>query len=159
MPRPATSFGNSSPGVGWLLLLKNSTLTSCVFPARTRRSAHTILRRLLGWSDRGGWGRRGVAHTILHGPSGPCASTCGCKRHAMDFRNDHTSSCTAHSGATKAHDWFVGVLALSSACWTHGPHPARSVFRLFILKVTGPKPFTGLNRRAPKRRPTRTLPP
>jgi hypothetical protein len=28
----------------------------------------------------------------------------------MDFHGDHTATCTAHSGATKAHDWMVGVL-------------------------------------------------
>ena len=28
----------------------------------------------------------------------------------MDFHGDHTSTCTAHSGATKAHDSLVGVL-------------------------------------------------
>ena len=28
----------------------------------------------------------------------------------MDLYVDHTSTCTAHSGATKAHDWVVGVL-------------------------------------------------
>ena len=28
----------------------------------------------------------------------------------MDLFGDHTSTCTAHSGATKAHDWAVGVL-------------------------------------------------
>ena len=28
----------------------------------------------------------------------------------MDFHGDHTSTCTAHSGATKAHDWMVGAL-------------------------------------------------
>ena len=35
---------------------------------------------------------------------------CGCKKHGMDLFGDHTSTCTAHSGATKAHDWAVGVL-------------------------------------------------
>jgi hypothetical protein len=30
---------------------------------------------------------------------------CGCKKHGMDLYGDHTSTCTAHSGATKAHDW------------------------------------------------------
>ena len=29
---------------------------------------------------------------------------CGCKKFCMDFHGDHTSTCTAHSGATKAHD-------------------------------------------------------
>ena len=28
----------------------------------------------------------------------------------MDLHGDHTSTCTAHSGATKAHDWMVGAL-------------------------------------------------
>jgi hypothetical protein len=35
---------------------------------------------------------------------------CGCKKHCMDFHGDHTSTCTAHSGATKTHDWMVGSL-------------------------------------------------
>ena len=35
---------------------------------------------------------------------------CGCKKHALDLYGDHTTTCTAHSGATKAHDWMVGVL-------------------------------------------------
>ena len=28
----------------------------------------------------------------------------------MDLHGDHTSTCTAHSGATKAHDWMVIVI-------------------------------------------------
>jgi hypothetical protein len=28
----------------------------------------------------------------------------------MELYGDHTSTCTAHSAATKAHDWAVGVL-------------------------------------------------
>ncbi len=35
---------------------------------------------------------------------------CGCKKFCMDFHGDHTSTCTAHSGATKAHEWMVSVL-------------------------------------------------
>ena len=35
---------------------------------------------------------------------------CGCKEHYMDFHGNHTATCTAHSGATKARDWMVGVL-------------------------------------------------
>jgi len=37
----------------------------------------------------------------------------GCKKFCMDFHGDHTSTCTAHSGATKdgeCHDWMVSVL-------------------------------------------------
>jgi hypothetical protein len=35
---------------------------------------------------------------------------CGCKKHALDLYGDHISTCTAHSGATKAHDWMVCAL-------------------------------------------------
>jgi len=28
----------------------------------------------------------------------------------MDFQGDHTATCIAHSGATKAHDWMVSVM-------------------------------------------------
>jgi len=35
---------------------------------------------------------------------------CGCKKFCMDFHGDHTSTCIAHSGATKAHDWMLSVL-------------------------------------------------
>ena len=37
------------------------------------------------------------------------------KKFCMDFHGDHTSTCTAHSGATKAHDWLVSVLGRCSA--------------------------------------------
>jgi hypothetical protein len=40
---------------------------------------------------------------------------CGCRKFCMDFHGDHTSTCTAHSGATKAHDWMVSVLGRCSA--------------------------------------------
>jgi hypothetical protein len=35
---------------------------------------------------------------------------CGCKKHVMDLHGNHTATCTAHSGATKAHDWMVSML-------------------------------------------------
>jgi hypothetical protein len=35
---------------------------------------------------------------------------CGCKKYVMDLHGDHTATCTAHSGATKAHDWMVSTL-------------------------------------------------
>ena len=34
---------------------------------------------------------------------------CGCCKTPLDVYGDHTASCTAHSGATKAHDWMVGA--------------------------------------------------
>ncbi len=38
-------------------------------------------------------------------------SACGCKKFALDVLGDHVSTCAAHSGAKKAHDWAVEQLA------------------------------------------------
>ena len=46
---------------------------------------------------------------------------CGCKKHGMDLHSDHTSTCTAPSGATKAHDCMVSALGPLFR-WPHGPH-------------------------------------
>ena len=31
--------------------------------------------------------------------------TCGCRKFQLDPLGDHLNTCTAHSGAKKAHDW------------------------------------------------------
>ena len=31
---------------------------------------------------------------------------CGCKKQRIDLHGDHTATCAAHSGATKAHGWM-----------------------------------------------------
>ncbi len=41
---------------------------------------------------------------------------------SADSQDDHTIACTAHSGATKAHDWMVSVLG---PLWTLGQNTAR----------------------------------
>jgi hypothetical protein len=38
-------------------------------------------------------------------------SACGCKKFTCDVLGDHVSTCTAHSGAKKAHDWAVEHVA------------------------------------------------
>jgi hypothetical protein len=35
-------------------------------------------------------------------------AACGCRKFQIDPLGDHLSTCTAHSGAKKAHDWAVG---------------------------------------------------
>jgi hypothetical protein len=35
---------------------------------------------------------------------------CGCRKFQIDPLGDHLSTCTAHSGAKKAHDWAVDQL-------------------------------------------------
>ena len=37
--------------------------------------------------------------------------TCGCRKFQLDPLGDHLNTCTAHSGAKKAHDWMVDQLA------------------------------------------------
>jgi hypothetical protein len=62
--------------------------------------------------------RLGSSRALLPPPplnNSPLAM-CGCNKHysilpvAVDLHGDHTATCTAHSGATKAQDWMVGVL-------------------------------------------------
>ena len=38
-------------------------------------------------------------------------SACGYKKFVIDVLGDHVSTCTAHSGAKKAHDWEVDQIA------------------------------------------------
>jgi hypothetical protein len=38
-------------------------------------------------------------------------SACGCNKNALDALGYHVSTCTAHSGAKKAHDWAVAHIA------------------------------------------------
>jgi hypothetical protein len=38
-------------------------------------------------------------------------AACGCRKFQLDAMGDHLCTCTAHSGAKKAHDWAVDQLA------------------------------------------------
>jgi hypothetical protein len=38
-------------------------------------------------------------------------AACGCRKFQLDLLDDHLFTCTAHSGAKKAHDWAVEQLA------------------------------------------------
>jgi hypothetical protein len=38
-------------------------------------------------------------------------SACGCRKFQIDTLGDYLCTCTAHSGAKKAHDWAVGQIA------------------------------------------------
>jgi hypothetical protein len=37
-------------------------------------------------------------------------AVCGCRKFRVDALGDHLCTCTAHSGAKKAHDWVVDQL-------------------------------------------------
>jgi hypothetical protein len=55
----------------------------------------------------------------------------------MDFHDDHTSTCTAHSGATKTHNWMVSVLGqlFRSAVKSYLRDQARSLSLVFDLSI------------------------
>jgi hypothetical protein len=38
-------------------------------------------------------------------------ANCGCRKFQLDPLGDHLNTCTAHSGAKKAHDWMVDQVA------------------------------------------------
>ncbi len=38
-------------------------------------------------------------------------AVCGCRKFQVDALGDHLCTCSAHSGAKKAHDWAVDQLA------------------------------------------------
>jgi hypothetical protein len=60
-----------------------------------------------GWDEIPLWVPILASLPRLH--NSPLAKCC-CKKFCMDFHGDHTSTCTAHSGATKADNWMVSVL-------------------------------------------------
>ena len=45
-------------------------------------------------------------------------AVCGCRKFRIDALGDHLCTCTAHSGAKKAHDWEVDQLP-DLFCTTH----------------------------------------
>ncbi len=47
----------------------------------------------------------------MPGVNGDTILTCGCRKFQLDPLGDHLNTCTAHSGAKKAHDWMVDQVA------------------------------------------------
>jgi hypothetical protein len=94
-PRPATSFGSPFHGSG---------------PSGPRPPT-------MPWTQRSGR-RLSPRREVWRFPCSPppprlnssTLAKCGCKKHCMDFDGDHRATCTALSGATKAHDWMVSVI-------------------------------------------------
>ncbi len=74
---------------------------------------------------------------VLPGLHNSPLAKCGCKKFCMDFHDNHTSTCTAHSGATKTHNWMVSVLGqlFSSAVRSYLRDQAVSLSLVFDLSV------------------------
>ena len=93
-PRPATSFGRP------FQISRDPRVPPT--PSTSRSGRRSSLQQWFGGSR----AFLSPATVTARLPLGKC----GCKKHGMDFHGDHTSTCTAHSGATKAHDWMVSAL-------------------------------------------------
>ena len=92
-PRPATSFGRP------FQISRDPRVPPT--PSTSRSGRRSSLQQWFGGSR----AFLSPATVTARLPLGKC----GCKKHGMDFHGDHTSTCAAHSGATKAHDWMVGA--------------------------------------------------
>ena len=79
------------------------------------------------------------------------ASTCGCKRFALDALGGHVSTCSSQSDAKKAHHWAVEQLAelLLNTAKVKTSHVARSrgqkcgdiQLDVYIADAAGPAPL------------------
>ena len=96
MPRPATS-GYWKP-LSWLGTgtIRPTSANDAFDPALWTTSVSTTLVSEVP-----------VLSSLPRSNNSPLAK-CGCKKHG--FHGDHTATCTAHSGATKAHGGMVSFL-------------------------------------------------
>ncbi len=68
-------------------------------------------------------------------------ATCGCRKFQLDPLGDHLNTCTAHSGAKKAHDWMVDQhereLENDKRHKQHQVHRERRLGAQFYSRVVG----------------------
>ncbi len=80
----------------------------------------------------------------------PLAS-CGCRKFQLDAMGDHLCTCTAHSGAKKAHDWAVEQLAdlfrtthttkMQHVTKSRGRHCGDIELTAYLANAVGPVPL------------------
>jgi hypothetical protein len=78
-------------------------------------------------------------------------ATCGCRKFQLDPLGDHLNTCTAHSGAKKAHDWMVDQLAdlfrtthkvkTQQVVKSRGQHCGDIELAGYLANETGPVPL------------------
>ena len=76
---------------------------------------------------------------------------CGCRKFQIDPLGDHLCTCTAHSGAKKAHDWAVDQLAdlfrtthkvkTQQVAKSRGQHCGDIELAGYLANVAGPVPL------------------
>jgi hypothetical protein len=163
MPRPASSSGSPSHGSA------QSCPQAPTMPST--QSSETFVSTMLGLEVP-------ILAALPRLHNSPLAK-CGCKKFCMDFHGHHTSTCTDHSGATKAHDWMVsglGPLSVRPDTWSEHSTASRQVqangaamWRSAIISgirpgagawsLTSASPMTGFGQAATCSRtgPSRTL--
>ena len=78
-------------------------------------------------------------------------AACGSRKFQIDFLGDHLCTCTAHSGAKKAHDWVVDQLVdlfhtthkvkTQQVVKTRGHHCGDIDLAGYLANVAGPVPL------------------
>jgi hypothetical protein len=78
-------------------------------------------------------------------------AACGCRKFQLDAMGDHLCTCTAHSGAKKAHDWAVEQLAdlfrtthrtkTQHVTKSRGQHCGDIQLEAYLANAAGPVPF------------------
>ena len=78
-------------------------------------------------------------------------AACGCRKFQLDAMGDHLCTCTAHSGAKKAHDWAVEQLAYlfrtthrtktQHVTKSRGRHCGDIELAAYLANAAGPVPF------------------
>ena len=78
-------------------------------------------------------------------------AACGCKKFQIDALGDHFCTCTAHSGAKKAHDWAVQQLAdlfrtthkvkTERVVWSRGQRCGDVELTGYLANEAGPVPL------------------
>jgi hypothetical protein len=78
-------------------------------------------------------------------------AACGCRKFQLDAMGDHLCTCTAHSGAKKAHDWAVEQLAdlfrtthrtkTQHVTKSRGRHCGDIQLEAYLANAAGPAPL------------------
>ncbi len=78
-------------------------------------------------------------------------AACGCRKFQIDSLGDHLCTCTAHSGAKKAHDWAVDQLAdlfrtthrvkTQQVAKSRGQHCGDVELAAYLANAVGPVPL------------------
>jgi hypothetical protein len=88
-------------GFQFRMLLHSNLILPFFLISSQKKRTHLLLERDIFWPE----------PLLIQALAELPLLACGGKKFAVDALCDHVSTCTAHSGAKKAHDWSVEQLA------------------------------------------------